>query len=208
MAANNNVTYRMAIYTFNTVGINAIQTLTRNLQAAANAAKTIDVLEVCQNNYLTCGNNNDDEDTNFKSAMSQLNGIMPSPGTGASNSTPQEVLFLVSDGVDDEQSATCSQLMTGSRCQQPFNTAWCTTVKNRGILIAVLYTEYLPLPSSGVGSNNWYNTYVAPYQPQIATNMQNCASPGLYFEVTTDGDITAAMAALFQQAVATARLSQ
>jgi len=208
MTANNNVTYRMAIYTFNTVGINAIQTLTPNLQAAANAAKTIDVLEVCQNNYLTCGNNNDDEDTNFESAMSQLNGIMPSPGTGASNSTPQEVLFLVSDGVDDEQSATCSQLMTGSRCQQPFNTAWCTTVKNRGILIAVLYTEYLPLPSSGVGSNNWYNTYVAPYQPQIATNMQNCASPGLYFEVTTDGDITAAMAALFQQAVATARLSQ
>jgi hypothetical protein len=166
------------------------------------------VLEVCQNNDLTCGNNNNDEDTDFNSAMSQLNGIMPSPGTGASNSTPMEVLFLVSDGVDDKNSSTCSQTKTGNRCQQPFDTTWCTTVKNRGILIAVLYTEYLPLPSTGVGSNSWYNSYVAPYQPQIATNMQSCASPGLYFEVTTDGDIQTAMSALFQQAVATARLSQ
>jgi Flp pilus assembly protein TadG len=199
--------YRMAIYTFNTGGTNTIQTLTSNLTTAQNAAKNIDVLLVCQNNDLTCGNNNNDEDTDFNSAMSQINGVMPNPGTGASNNTPQQVLFIVSDGVDDKQSATCSQTMTGSRCQQPFDTTWCTTVKNRGILIAVLYTEYLPLPATGVGSNSWYNSYVAPYQPQIATNMQSCASTGLYFKVTTDGDITAAMQALFQQAIATARLS-
>jgi hypothetical protein len=36
--------------------------------------------------------------------------------------------------------------------------------------------------------------------------MQSCASPGLFFSVTTDGDITAAMQGLFQQAIATARL--
>ena len=207
-AANNNVTYRMAIYTFNTGGISTIQTLTQNLTTAANSAKNIDVLLVCQNNDLNCGTNNNDEDTDFNTAMSQINGIMPNPGNGASNSTPQEVLFIVSDGVDDKNSSTCSKLKTGNRCQQPFDTTWCTTVKNRNILIAVLYTEYLPLPSSGVGSNSWYNSYVAPYQPQIATQMQNCASPGLYYEITTDGDISAAMSNLFQQAVATARLSQ
>ena len=208
-AQNNNVTYRMAIYTFNTGGTNTIQTLTSNLTTAANSAKNnIDVLLVCQNNDLKCGTNNNDEDTDFNTAMSQISGIMPNPGTGASNSTPQEVLFIVSDGVEDKQSVTCSQLKTGSRCQQPFDTTWCTTVKNRNILIAVLYTEYLPLPSSGVGSNSWYNSYVAPYQPQIATQMQNCASPGLYYKVTTDGDISAAMTNLFQQSVATARLSQ
>ncbi len=118
------------------------------------------------------------------------------------------MLFLVSDGVDDKQSTTCSEpLSGGNRCQQPFDTTWCTTVKNRNILIAVLYTEYLPLPATGVGSNAWYNSWVAPYQPQIATNMQSCASPGLYFAVTTDGDITAAMQTLFAQAIATARLS-
>ena len=215
MEASNNATcpggqgcYRMAIYTFNAGGANTIQALTSNLSTAANSAKAIDVLEVCQNNDLTCGNNNNDEDTDFNTAMSKINGIMPNPGTGASNSTPQEVLFIVSDGVDDKQSSSCSQAKTGNRCQQPFDTTWCTMVKNRDILIAVLYTEYLPLPATGVGSNSWYNSYVAPYQPQIATQMQSCASPGLYFKVTTNGDISTAMAALFQQAVATARLSQ
>ena len=102
---------------------------------------------------------------------------MPNPGTGASNSTPQEVLFIVSDGVDDEVNSTsCSQPLTGTRCQQPFNTSMCTTVKNRGIMIAVLYTEYLPLPT-----NSWYNTWIAPFQSQIGSNMQSCASPGLFF---------------------------
>ena len=38
--------------------------------------------------------------------------------------------------------------------------------------------------------------------------MKSCASPGLFFQVSTDQDISAAMAALFQQAVATARLTQ
>jgi len=38
--------------------------------------------------------------------------------------------------------------------------------------------------------------------------MKSCASPGLYFSITTDGDITTAMQALFEQAVSTARLSQ
>jgi hypothetical protein len=128
---------------------------------------------------------------------------MPAPGTGATNSTPQEVLFIVTDGVDDNTSGSCSQPLDGARCQQPFNTAMCTTVKNRGIRIAVLYTVYLPLPT-----NTWYNNWIAPFQSQISPNMQSCASPGLFFSVTTDGDITAAMKNLFMTAVATAHLTQ
>jgi Flp pilus assembly protein TadG len=201
--AASNAQYRMAIYTFNYSGTSVIQTLTSNLSTAATSAGNIDVLEVCSNNWLTCSNNNSDTDTNFESAMSNINGIMPAPGSGTAGSSPQEVLFLVTDGVDDEIATSCSQPKTGSRCQQPFNTTWCTTVKNRGILIAVLYTAYLPLPT-----NSWYNQWIAPFQSQIAPNMQSCASPGLYFQVTTDGDITAAMQALFEQAVAAARLKQ
>ena len=160
------------------------------------------MLEVYKNNWLTNTNNNSDMDTNFETAMSTINSIMPNPGPGTPNSTPQEVLFIVSDGVDDEQSVNCSQPLGGNRCQAPFDTTWCTTVKNRGIQIAVLYTAYLPLPT-----NSWYNSWIAPFQSQIASNMQSCASPGLFFQVTTDGDITAAMQALFGQAIATARLT-
>jgi len=193
--------YEMAIYTFNGSGLNTIQALTSNLTAAQNAAAGINVLEVYDNNCLTQSNCNSDTDTNFETAMSQINKIMPNPGLGTPNSTPQEVLFIVSDGVDDEVASTCSQKMTGTRCQAPFNTSWCTTVKNRGIQIAVVYTEYLPLPTNG-----WYNEWVAPFQNQISPNMESCASPGMFFTVTTDGDISAAMQSLFQQAVATARL--
>jgi Flp pilus assembly protein TadG len=201
---SNEATYQVAIYTFNYNGLNTIYGLSSNLSSAATAAAAIDVLEVCSNNYLTCSNMNSDTDTNFETAMTAINGIMANPGTGASNSTPQEVLFIVSDGVDDEvNSSSCTQTLTGSRCQQPFNTAMCTTIKNRGIMIAVLYTEYLPLTT-----NSWYTTYVAPYQATLGTNMQNCASPGLYFGITTDGDITAAMQTLFQLAISSARLSQ
>ena len=211
--ASNNATYKVAIYTFNdATSPNIIFAPggqpSSNLTSAQAAAANINVMEVYSNNYLTKTNNNSDTDTDFENAMSYINGVMPNPGTGAATSTPQEVLFIVSDGVDDEVSSTCSQQLDGTRCQQPFNTAWCTTVKNRGILIAVLYTEYLPLPASGTGSNSWYNSYVAPYQSQIGPNLQNCASSGLFFSVTTDGDITAAMQALFQQAVTTARLTQ
>ncbi|HML08751.1 MAG TPA: pilus assembly protein TadG-related protein [Xanthobacteraceae bacterium] len=203
METSNNAQYQMAIYTFNVSGLSTIQLLTSNLANAQAAAANINVLEVYSNNWLTKDNNNNDTDTDFEAAMSQINSIMPNPGTGTAGSTSQEVLFIVTDGVDDEVSSTCSQQLDGSRCQQPFDTTWCTTVKNRGIYIAVLYTVYLPLPT-----NAWYNNWIAPFQSEISPNLESCASPGLFFSVTTDGDITAAMQTLFQEAIATARLSQ
>jgi len=203
MEGPNSQQYQVAIYTFNNSGLNTIQLLTPNLANAQSAAANINVLEVYSNNYLTKANNNNDTDTDFETAMSQINTLMPLPGTGTPSSTPQEVLFIVSDGVDDEVSSSCSAQLDGNRCQQTFNTSWCTTVKNRGIQIAIIYTEYLPLPT-----NAWYNDWIAPFQSQIGPNMQSCASPGMFFTVTTNGDITAAMQTLFQQAVAAARLTK
>ena len=91
----------------------------------------------------------------------QINNIMPAPGTGYTGSSPQEVLLLVSDGVDDRLNTGNPGLAqnpvgtySGSRFMGLFDTSWCDTVKARGIRIAVLYTEYLPLPT-----NAWYNTY-------------------------------------------------
>jgi hypothetical protein len=123
---------------------------------------------------------------------------MPNPGGGTNSAgdTPQEVLFLVTDGVEDET-------VNGSRVQSLMNTSYCTTIKNRGVRIAVLYTTYLPLPT-----NSWYNSYIASFQPNIGSNLQSCASPGLYFQVSTDQDISSAMIALFDQAVKTAYLAK
>jgi hypothetical protein len=106
------------------------------------------------------------------------------------------VLFFVTDGVEDET-------VGSSRVQSLMDPSYCTTIKNRGIRIAVLYTTYLPLPT-----NDWYNTHIAPFQPNIGPNLQSCASPGLYFQVSTDQDISAAMIALFNAAVQTAHLTK
>jgi Flp pilus assembly protein TadG len=222
--ANNN-TYKVAIYTFDT-GINTVYAPSgkpsANLTAAATAASNIQLLEVDHENFLTSSNNNNDTDTNFSSALQSLNTIMPAPGGGTSNvgDTPQQVVFLVTDGVEDKvvsSTSACAQVTlsmpsSGYRCQQPFDTTWCTTVKNRGIRIAVLYTEYLQLPTNG-----WYMTYdgvtgggIAPFNSptastgQIATNLQACASPGLFYDVASGGDITAALNTLFKLVVATA----
>jgi hypothetical protein len=195
--ASNSASYGVAIYTFD-YGFNTVQTLTTNLATAQKSANNIALLEVYDNNCLTQACTSGDTDTNYDNAFSQINTIMPNPGNGtnAKGDSPQEVLFFVTDGVEDE-------LVNGSRVQSLLNTTNCNTIKNRGIRIAVLYTTYYPLPT-----NSWYNTYIAPFDSNIASTMQSCASPDLFFQVDTGGDITAAMTALFQVAVKSAYISQ
>jgi Flp pilus assembly protein TadG len=207
--------FRMAIYDFgltaNTAAITTIFPLSSSLTSAQTAAGAIDVMTV------NGQNDQNDQDTNFDTLLTQMNTTISAPGPGTS-SAPQKFLFFVSDGVADESNAACLYTMTNStwgniapRCQEPINPALCTTIKNRGIKIAVLYTTYLALPT-----NAWYNSWIAPFNAgpwgpspnsQIALNMQSCASPGLYFEVSPTQGISEAMSALFQKAVADARIS-
>lgn len=195
--SQNGSTYRMAIYTFD-VGLNTIEPLTSDLSQAQTEASNIQQLEVYSNNRLTSSDYNNDEDTDYDTALNGINAIMPNPGNGTKTygDTPQEVLFFVTDGVEDEN-------VNGGRQQSVLNADLCSNIKSRGIRIAVLYTEYLPLPT-----NSWYNTYIAPFQSNIGPTLQECASPGLYFEVQTGGDISAAMSALFKTAVQSSYLSK
>lgn len=82
--ANNNVTcpggqgcYNFAIYTFNTnsstlcvgCGVTTVQTLTSSLSQAQASAATVDVLEVCSNNNITCAKSNSDEDSDHTQVL-------------------------------------------------------------------------------------------------------------------------------------------
>jgi Flp pilus assembly protein TadG len=212
-AANDHATYRMAIYVTdyngeaNPLALFQLQTLTSNLTTAKNTAATLQALEMCNNNNLACGDGNGDKDTDLDGALTLMNttAYVPNPGTGTNNTgdTPQEVMFIVTDGLNDKT--------IGGRAYPPIDTrgaGLCTAIKNRGIRIAVLYTTNIPLEES------WYESSVEPYlgyvgQPTtdaIATAAQNCASTGLFYEVGTDGDVSAALVHLFQEAVAQARL--
>jgi len=217
-----NAQYRMGIYTFD-VGFNKIQDpVTSDLSAAKTAAGNISLLQVYSNNWLTSTNNNSDTDTNFDNAFTNINTTMPNPGSGtnANGDTPQEVLFLVTDGVEDETVSkvhgSCPSLqasqgneisLNSSSCRQEslpsINPDWCTTIKNKGIRIAVLYTVYSPIPS-----NSWYTNHVSPFQSNIGPTLETCASPGLYFAVQSGGDVSAALSTLFQLAVQSAYLAR
>jgi Flp pilus assembly protein TadG len=200
--------FRMAIYDFgasaSAQGLRALFALSSSLSNARTAAGNIDLMTVNGQGQLN------DQDTGFTTIFPAINGVITAPGAGTS-SAPQKYLFFVSDGVADEYNTACLKPTTSGRCQSPINPALCTTIKNRGVKIAVLYTTYLALPT-----NNWYNSWIAPFNvgpygpspnSEIAQNMSSCASPGLYFEVSPTQGISQAMNTLFRKAVADARIS-
>jgi Flp pilus assembly protein TadG len=238
----NRNTYGVAIYTFDTTLNNSpttgssspvfapsgkpgvvqtpltpVSTTSYTVATIKNAASGISVPKVYQNNWLTSSNNNSDADTSIAGALYSLNNIMPNPGNGTNvaNDTPQEVIFLVTDGVDDVNISTdpyttsCDQTLSGKRCQQPLDPAICTTIKNKKTRIAVLYTEY---DDSALNNTDWwYDNWIHPFNgtsSTVETNLQSCASPGLYQKVTKDDDITSALQTLFLKVASDPRLTQ
>ena len=203
--------FRMAIYTFGASadkpGLTSIFPLSSDLAGAKTAANNIDLMTVQNQGY------NNDQDTDFDGVLASINDDISKPGNGTSPSKPMKLLFLVSDGVSDAYyPSTCTKTTTGGRCQEPITVDDCTALKARGIKIAVLYTTYLALPT-----NAWYMSWIDPFNPgpygpsvnsEIAKNMQACASPGYYFEVSPTDGIAEAMTTLFQRAVQQARLTR
>nr|WP_210294957.1 pilus assembly protein TadG-related protein [Rhizobium sp. BK491] len=203
-AKTNRVTpdqYRMAVYTFgkdtSTIGLTNVSALSSDMAQVKNATGAVDLMSVRGQS------DNNDQDTSFDTMLTQLAPIIGTGGSGKTTSDRQKVLFLVTDGVGDSYKPnTCTKPTTGGRCQEPLATAFCQPLKNQNIKIAILYTTYFPLPTNG-----WYNQWIAPFQSQIGTNLQTCASPGLYFEVSPTQGISDAMNALFLKVIRTPRIT-
>ncbi len=159
MSALNNTTYKAALYTFD-VGLNTLATLTTPTLAGTKVGNIAlmpvavpelrlrAVLPPLQPPPTTA------RISPARSPRSTTSCLTPGLGSNVAGDTPQEVVFLVTDGVEDKivsgASACPNATLAGSkRCQQPLDTAMCTTIKNRGIKIAILYTEYLQLINMG-----------------------------------------------------------
>ena len=177
--------FRMAIYDFGasskTIGLRALFALSASLSSAKTAAGGIDLMGVYGNNDAYTA----DKDTPFSTVFPAINNVITAPGAGTS-AAPMKYLFFVSDGVADEYNTGCAKpTVSGGRCQSPINVSLCTTIKNRGIKIAVLYTTYLQLPT-----NSWYMSYIDPFNKgpfgpspnsEIAKNMQKLCFAGAVF---------------------------
>ncbi len=193
--------YRMAVYTFGTkaeaAGLTAVSALSSDMTQVKASTSTVDLMTTPSQNY------NSDQDTSFDTVLTQIKPIIGTGGGGTTSADRAKVLFFVTDGVGDSAKPnTCTKPTTGGRCQEPLDISFCQPLKNQNIKIAILYTTYLPLPQ-----NAWYNTWIAPFQSQIGTDLQNCASPGLYFEVSPTQGINDAMNALFLKVIRTPRLT-
>jgi Flp pilus assembly protein TadG len=203
--------YRVAIHTFGatgeTMGLTTVSSLTSDLNLARSRAGTINLMELAYWGYAGYAQ------THFDQIFNQIGGAIPNGGDGSSAVAPQKLLFFVSDGVNNAAKSTCARPTMGSqdpvtgytytRCVEPINPQLCAGLKARGVKIAVLYTTYYELPS-----NAFYVSAVQPFQPTIASNMQQCASPGLYFEVSPSQGIAEAMSALFLKAIASVKLTK
>lgn len=203
---NNNADYRAAMYTFAASDSRAnnsfkmLSSLTSSLQTVSDKAAEAQTSLYYNNGCPTNSFCNNDTDTASSDAFNKMNALMlpPGNGTNAPGDKPQAIMFVITDGMRDEQRSS-------GRPEIAFDTSWCATVKAKGIRVAILYTEYL---KSSMDGDQWSQDNVVPYLGQVEPALKTCSSDGLYYKVTTDDDISTALNRLFSQAVSTARITQ
>ncbi|EUB95723.1 hypothetical protein PMI07_002211 [Rhizobium sp. CF080] len=199
--------FRMSAYTFGQTALDAklftVANPTTDFDALGKATQKIQLMSIPSHDYPN-------NQTDYNAALTGIDDKIKSTGNGTSSADRQAIVFLVADGVGDAQRADCKEKLTytkvGSqqlpRCMEPIDVQYCNDIKLRGVKIAVLYTTYLPLPE-----NSFYNTWIAPFQPKIPSNMQACATEGYYFEVSPTEGIAAAMDRLFRKIVSAPRIT-
>jgi Flp pilus assembly protein TadG len=152
-------------------------------------------------------------------------------GTGASAASPLKFLLLVTDGLQSDRvknyqnctwgpyapwSMPPNKACTANWFANPMNVANCTTLKNEGIVVAVLETPYVPL--TGMDPNN--DPYEADVRDQIypggptdsstvSAALAACATTGYYFQAVNASDISTGFTALTDKFLQhSARISQ
>jgi hypothetical protein len=85
------------------------------------------------------------------------------------------------------------------------STNYCTTLKNRGITVAILYIPYQTIQNPSTIFNN-EDGYANNNIPNIPSTLQNCASPNFFYTASTPADINSALVSMFEQAISTAHI--
>lgn len=165
--------------------------------------------------------------THFENAFNTMNtNVITSVGTGTSTS-PKPYLFLITDGSQDYQThwedgsgahwgsqnwaSTAAVPYKNSATVVPPNTVtstdYCTTIKNRGITIAVLYIPYQTIGNANHSFANDEDGYANTNIANIPGALQACASPNFFYTANSPTDIQNALIQMFDQAVSTAHIA-
>jgi Flp pilus assembly protein TadG len=192
--------YKIGVYTFaNTV--TSISSLTTNLTQVQTDINNITLPT-------------SDLGTQIGDAVNWLsqNVVTTSSGTGT-QLLPYKYVFLVTDGVEDhafnytpgsyDTLASPQGTWNGTPYGSVMQSSACTSLKNKGVTVAVLYTNYNP-----VGGLQ-YTSMVQPFANNIAAALQACASPNFFFQADSAASINSAMQQMFALALQqSAHLSQ
>jgi Flp pilus assembly protein TadG len=173
--------------------------------AAANLAT---LLDTNTNSNLGSGG------THIDTALNSINSLITSVGDGSTSNNTLPYVFLVTDGTQDNQTkGVPNGNWSGSNHATVLSDAAnsypnaCTTLKNRDIIVSVLYIPYQqinPVNSSFAGDEDDYaNNNI----PNIPPSLKACASPNFFFTANTPADITGALNAMFQQSLVTAHIT-
>ena len=108
-------------------------------------------------------------DSDFTAMFTGMKSTMPSTSGTGTPSSPQNVLILITDGAEDDNTGDGMTQLTASNISQ------CTAIKSTGTRIAILYTEYLPA-TINYTSHPTFNSFAANNVPKIQQQLQACAS--------------------------------
>ena len=145
--------------------------------------------------------------THFENIANDMPNYIQSFGNGQTASGPKPFLFVVTDGVDNNQTYP----FNGSQPQLP-STGFCDLAKTNGFTVAVLYIPYVPIsnpnPSFASDEDDRVNALVPPRSQEVPNTLKACATSGFFFTASSPTDINNALQTMFFQALQVARLSQ
>ena len=212
-ASSSSPTYNMQFFTFN-IGsaaplANPFGTMTpvSTLQSQTFPNLGAQAPLLAANSYwTTMAQYTANADTNFTTMMAGMQLTLPTAQGAGTKASPQNVLIIISDGLEDDNS-------DGTTALNANNITQCTNIKNTNYTrIAILYTQYDP-NTINYTADTKFNNIAANTVPNISAQLAKCATTNpdgsvLMQTVTTGGSLATALNELFAQAVKTAHLTQ
>jgi len=166
-------------------------------------------------------------DTHMSTALGSLITTVGVNGNGSSKTSPLKFLILVTDGLQSDRTQNYSSCHRGydtawsydgprnsgvclsNQYDTTISQSQCDSFKSNGVVLAVLETPYVPL----TGQDPWFAPYETtvrhviypggPNTPSVVSQaLQTCASPGYYFQATSDSEIATGFATLTDKFIA------
>jgi Flp pilus assembly protein TadG len=168
--------------------------------AAANLASQLDT-----NTNASLGSGG----THFENAFPTMSTTIASVGDGSASTSTLPYVFLITDGAEDPQSKVINGGgWSGSNHATTLNaTTLCKPLKDRGIIISVLYIPYQTIQNANASFANNEDGFANSNIANIPDSLTACASPGFFYTANSPADIATALNAMFNHAVVTAHIT-